>query len=47
MDKKSYPQVHLEQCKYKTKRRKIVDFIDAEVDLRSDDSNDSECNSIE
>ena len=36
--KKNYPPVYLEQCKYKIKRRKPVDFIDAEVDLRSDDS---------
>ena len=41
LDKKNYPQVYLEQCKYKIKRRKPVDFIDAEVDLSSDDSNDS------
>ena len=42
IDKKSYPQAYLEQCKYKIKRRKMVDFIDAEVDLNSDDSDDSE-----
>ena len=40
VDKKNYPQVYLEQCKYKIKE-KPVDFIDAEVDLSSDDSNDS------
>ena len=40
IEKKNYPQVYLEQCKYKTKRRKPVDFIDVEVDLSSDDSND-------
>ena len=39
VDKKNYPQVYLEQCKYKIKR-KSVDFIDAEVDLSSDDSVD-------
>ena len=38
--KKNYPQIYLEQCKYKIKRRKPVDFIDAEVDLSSDDSDD-------
>ena len=42
VDKKNYPQVYLEQCKYKIKRRKPVDFIDAEVDLSSDDSDDSD-----
>ena len=38
VDKKNYPQVYLEQCKYKIKRRKPVDFIDDEIDLSSDDS---------
>ena len=40
VEKKDYPQVYLEQCKYKIKRRKLVDFIDDEVDLSSDDSGD-------
>ena len=40
VDTKNYPHVYLEQCKYKIKRRKPVDFIDAEVDLSSDDSDD-------
>ena len=40
VDKKNYPQVYLEQCKYKIKRRKPVYFIDAEIDLISDDSDD-------
>ena len=35
IEKKNYPQVYLEQCKYKIKKRKPVDFIDAEVDLSS------------
>ena len=38
VDRKNYPQVYLEQCKYKTRKRKLVDFIDDEVDLSSDDS---------
>ena len=38
VDKKNYPQVYLEQCKHKTRKRKLVDFIDDEVDLSSDDS---------
>ena len=41
VDKKNYPQVYLEQCKYRIKKRKMVDFIDAEVDLNSNDSDDS------
>ena len=40
VDKKNYPQVFLEQCKYKMKKRKLVDFIDDEVDLSSSDSDD-------
>ena len=40
LDKKNYPQVYLEQCKYKIKRRNPLDLTDAEVDLRSADSND-------
>ena len=35
IDKKNYPQVYLEQCKYKIKRE-LVNFIDD--DLSSDDS---------
>ena len=41
IDKKNYPQVYLEQCKYKIKKKKVIDFIDAELDLDSDDSDDS------
>ena len=40
VDKKNYSQVYLEQCKYKVKRKKPVDFIDAEVDVISDDLDD-------
>ena len=41
IDKKNYPQVYLEQFNYKIKKRKLVDFIDAEVDLDSDHFDDS------
>ena len=37
---KNHPQVYLEQCKYKIKRRKPADFIDAEVDLSSSDTDE-------
>ena len=40
IEKKNYPQVYLEQCKYKIKRRKPVAFIDAEVDLSSSDTDE-------
>ena len=39
-DKKNYPQVYLEQCKYKIKKRELVSFIDGEVNLSSDDLDD-------
>ena len=42
MNQKNYPQVYLEQYIYKIKKRKPVDFIDIEVDLSSNDSDDSE-----
>ena len=42
IDKKNYPQVFLEQCKYKIKRRRMVDFTDAELDLDSSDSDNFE-----
>ena len=40
IEKKNYPEVCLEQCKYKLKKRELVDFIGAEVYLSSDDSDD-------
>ena len=36
IDKKNYPKVYLEQCKYKTKKRELVNFIDD--DLTPNDS---------
>ena len=43
IDKKSFPQAYLEQCKYKLKKRKHVNFIDFEIiDDDSDDSYDSD-----
>ena len=40
VDKKNYPQVYLERCKYKIKKRKPVNFINGEVDLSSNYSDD-------
>ena len=40
IDKKVYPQAYLEQCKYKLKKRKPVNFIDLEIIDESDDEND-------
>ena len=30
-NKRAYPQAYLEQCKYKLKKRKIINFIDDEI----------------
>ena len=40
VDKKNFPQVYLEQCKYKMKKREPKNFIDYETDLDSDYEND-------
>ena len=41
-NKRAYPQAHLEQCKYKLRKRKSVNFIDSEiVDEDSDSDIDS------
>ena len=37
VDKKNYPQVYLEQCKYKVKKREMKTYVDDfEVELDSD-----------
>ena len=40
VDKKVYPQAYLEQCKYKLKKRKPVDFID--IDIIDDSASESD-----
>ena len=30
-NKRAYPQVYLEQCKYKLKKRRVINFIDDEI----------------
>ena len=37
VNKKNYPQVYLEQCKYKMKQRELKSFIGYEVDISSED----------
>ena len=37
VNKKNYPQVYLEQCKYRMKKRKFKSFIDYKVDISSED----------
>ena len=41
IDKKVFPQVYLEQCKYKLKKRKPVDFIDVETELSNESDSES------
>ena len=41
VNKKAYPQAYLEQCKYKLKKRKIVNYIDDEI---IDEDSDSDIN---
>ena len=40
-NKRAYPQAYLEQCKYKLKKRKIVNYIDDEI-IDDDDDDDSD-----
>ena len=41
VDNKNYPQVYLEQCKYKVKKREMKSYIDDfEVELDSDYESD-------
>ena len=40
IDKKTYPQAYLEECKHKLKKRKIASFIDSEIIDDSDSDSD-------
>ena len=40
MEKKNYPKVHLEECKYNVEKQKLPEFID--IKLESDSSSVSE-----
>ena len=49
IDNRAYPQAYLEQCRYKLKKRKIVNYIDDEIinedsDSDIDDATDSHLN---
>ena len=45
VDKKVYPQAYLEQCKYKLRNRRPVNFIDAEIESSDNDNySDAESN---
>ena len=41
-NKRPYPQAYLEQCKYKLKKRKIVNYIDDEIIDDDDDDDDGD-----
>ena len=36
MEKKNYPQVYLEECKYKVKKKKMPEFMNGELNSNSD-----------
>ena len=40
-NKKNYPQVYLEECKYKIKKIQMSRFINTELDLDSESDSDS------
>ena len=40
-NKRAYPQTYLEQCKYKLKKRKIVNYLDDEIIDEDSDYNDT------
>ena len=42
MNKKNYPQVYLEECKYRIKKIQMSRFISAELELDSDSDSDLE-----
>ena len=42
MGRKNYPQVYLEECKYKIKKIQMSRFINAELDLDSQSDSESD-----
>ena len=42
MNKKNYPQVYLEECKYKIKKTHMLRFINAQLKPDSDSKSDSD-----
>ena len=45
IEKRNYPQVYLEDCKYKKKRVKMIKFIEAELKSELDLESESESKS--
>ena len=46
MDKKYFPQVYLEECKYKIKKIQMSRFINTELDLDSESDSESDAELI-
>ena len=46
INKKNYPQVYLEECKYKAKKIQMSRFISTELESDSDSESDSKTESI-
>ena len=46
MEKKNYPQVYLEECKYKIKKIQMSRFINTELDIDSDSDSESDAELI-
>ena len=42
MEKKNYPQVYLEECKYRMKKTKMTKFIEAELESESESESESD-----
>ena len=40
MEKQNYPQVYLEECKYKMKKTKMTNFINTELKSESESESD-------
>ena len=45
MEKKNYPQVYLEECKYKIKKTKMTKFINTELESESESESGTELQS--
>ena len=42
MEKKNYPEVYLEECKHRMKKKKMTKFIEAELESESELKSDTE-----
>ena len=45
MEKKNYPQVYLEECRYKIKKTKMTKFINTELESESELESETELES--